>query len=164
MSDSAAEAARPAGPGDIGTVAELYRRAIDELVGERGGRLLALGSPLSEPLETAIGELLGSPLHLVEVGTFDDVGVGFAIAHVTELLDKSSIAVLDALYVEPPARSVGVGEALLSGAQRWAVDRGCRGLDALALPGMRETKNFFEAAGFTARLLVMHQPIVAAGE
>jgi hypothetical protein len=34
------------------------------------------------------------------------------------------------------------------------------GIDAFALPGMRETKNFFEGSGFTARLLVMHRQAV----
>ena len=38
----------------------------------------------------------------------------------------------------------------------WCRARDCRGIDAIALPGNRATKNFFEASGFTARMLVMH--------
>jgi hypothetical protein len=37
--------------------------------------------------------------------------------------------------------------------------RGCTGIDALALPGHRTTKNFFEGFGFTARALVMHREL-----
>ena len=38
----------------------------------------------------------------------------------------------------------------------WCRDRQCVGVDAVALPGHRATKNFFEEFGFTARALVMH--------
>jgi hypothetical protein len=34
---------------------------------------------------------------------------------------------------------------------------GCVGIDALALPGNRQTKNFFESFGFTARAIVVHR-------
>ena len=37
------------------------------------------------------------------------------------------------------------------------------GIDATALPGNRATKNFFEAHGFTARLLVMHHALAQEG-
>ncbi len=33
---------------------------------------------------------------------------------------------------------------------------GCLGVDAVALPGDRNTKNFFESFGLKARLLVVH--------
>ena len=41
----------------------------------------------------------------------------------------------------------------------WFADAGCVGVDAVALPGHRVTKNFFEGSGFTARKLVMHHRI-----
>jgi hypothetical protein len=41
----------------------------------------------------------------------------------------------------------------------FCVARGCAGIDALALPGHRTTKNFFEGSGFTARALVMHRAL-----
>ena len=37
--------------------------------------------------------------------------------------------------------------------------RGCVGIDAIALPGHRAAKNFFEAHGFTARALAMHHQL-----
>jgi hypothetical protein len=37
--------------------------------------------------------------------------------------------------------------------------RGCVGIDALALPGHRAAKNFFEESGFTARAIVMHRSL-----
>lgn len=40
-----------------------------------------------------------------------------------------------------------------------ATAAGCLGIDALALPGNRETKNFFEASGLTARAIVVHRSL-----
>ncbi|MBV8949825.1 MAG: GNAT family N-acetyltransferase, partial [Actinobacteria bacterium] len=72
---------------------------------------------------------------------------------------EASIGALDACYVEPEARGVGVGRALLDDLVRWFESTGCRGVDAAALPGDRDTKNFFEAAGFKARLITMHRAL-----
>jgi hypothetical protein len=41
----------------------------------------------------------------------------------------------------------------------WARQHGCRGVDALALPGQRDTKNFFESHGLVARALVVHRDL-----
>ena len=41
----------------------------------------------------------------------------------------------------------------------WAQERGAVGIDALALPGDRHTKNFFETFGLTARALVVHRDL-----
>jgi hypothetical protein len=41
----------------------------------------------------------------------------------------------------------------------WCTAEGCIGMDAMALPGDRDTKNFFERSGFTARKLVMYHSL-----
>ena len=48
----------------------------------------------------------------------------------------------------------------------WCGARGCFGVDSLALPGDRHTKNFFESFGLVARAIVVHRsaamsPVVA---
>jgi GNAT superfamily N-acetyltransferase len=65
--------------------------------------------------------------------------------------------VIEEIYVQPEARAVGVGELLVERLVAFCVEAGCSGVDAAALPGHRQAKNFFERAGFTARLLVMHR-------
>ena len=62
---------------------------------------------------------------------------------------------IECCYVEPDARGVGVGSSLMEAAVAWAGSQGCTDLDALALPGDRQTKQRLEAAGFTARLLTL---------
>ena len=63
---------------------------------------------------------------------------------------------IDDIFVEDEARGVGVGEAMMADLVAWCTEQGCVGIDAMALPGHRATKNFFEESGFTARKLVMH--------
>lgn len=92
----------------------------------------------------------------VWVGTFDEVVVGFGTGRTAPLRDGGLLGIIDLLYVHPEARGVGVGEALMAELLAWFREQGCMGVDAMALPGMRETKNFFEESGFSARLLVVH--------
>jgi GNAT superfamily N-acetyltransferase len=95
---------------------------------------------------------------LVVIGTFDAVAVGFALAR-SQVVGLTPIGNVEAIYVEPAARQVGVGEAMVEAITEWCARRGCRGVDAPALPGNRSAKAFFEDNGFVARLLVMHRPL-----
>jgi GNAT superfamily N-acetyltransferase len=128
------------------------------LDGQRGGVLLAGGSISSDPVDDALGKAAGDDDHLLVVGTFDGLIVGFASAH-CDRDRRQPIGVVDAIYVEPSARLVGVGEAVMDLVVQWCASRGCRGVDAPALPGSRPAKAFFEDHGFVTRLLIMHHPI-----
>ena len=61
------------------------------------------------------------------------------------------------------SRRVGLsedrGQADIDAALAWCTSRQATAVDAFALPGDRDTKNFFEMSGFTARLLVMHHKL-----
>jgi GNAT superfamily N-acetyltransferase len=157
VSSGATEMAREAVAGDLAEVAGLWRSAMTEVAGVRGGRILGLEHHIAEPVEEALGRLARRADATVIVGTLDDVNVGAATVETSDLVDGTRIGRIGLLYVEPAARAVGVGEALIGELIAWCGAHNCAGIDALALPGMRETKNFFETAGFTARLLVMHR-------
>ena len=98
---------------------------------------------------------------MVVVGTLEDAVLGYATGRVEVLRDGRYLGVIDDLFVEPDARAVGVGEAMMDCLLDWFGRRGCAGVDSTALPGARETKNFFEESGFTARLLIMHHRMEA---
>lgn len=94
----------------------------------------------------------------VYVGQFHQVVVGLA-AVVTEIRAGSRAGRIECLYVEPEARGVGVGSALMTAAVAWCRQQSCVEIDALALPGDRSSKQRYEGAGFTARLLTLSRKL-----
>ena len=72
-----------------------------------------------------VGERLADPATLVLVGTLDEVVIGFAVCHLAGA--PPSRGVLDACFVEPGARGVGVGRLLLDTVVGLARGAGRRG-------------------------------------
>jgi len=145
-----APAARLSAPDDRGQLVRLGREAAAEVAAQRGGRayLRELGRPADELLiDTSAGIQL--------VGTVNGAVVGTVALNEVRHADGTTTGVVSALYVEPLARRVGVGERLVSGAIEVARSRGWSSVDATALPGDRATKNFFEAAGLVTRRLTV---------
>lgn len=146
----------------IATITEAARlvalaaEAVHGLRSERGGELTLEMEPLPMPLAEAVGVALGAPNTIVLGGWYEGALLGLAIAHLRSMGD-APVAIVDALYVEPPAREVGIGEALLETVLAWARARGAHGIDARALPGQRELKNLYERFGLTARAIHVHR-------
>ena len=157
------EAARLATEADVPRLAELARQAIGELVPMRGGAVWWAQEGRQEPVEDGFLADLRDPGRRVLAGTIDDTVVAYAVARVDLLADGSRLGVVEDIYVEPGARQVGLGEAMMDHLVAWCTEQGCFGMDAVALPGHRSTKNFFEESGFTARKLVMHHSLQADG-
>ena len=152
------ESARPATRADIPVLRALGQMARAELAGQRGGALLAGSTAGSASIEELLESVSPDRDRIVVVGTTDEAEVGFASAR-CDRRGPEPIGVIEALYVEPPARMVGVGEAMIDLVIAWCAARRCAGVDAPALPGSRPAKAFFEDNGFVTRLLVMHHPI-----
>ena len=93
------------------------------------------------------------------VGTIDGVPVGYGASRLVDLADGTVLSEVSDLYVDPEARGVGVGEAMMDLLVAHATEAGAVGIDSLALPGDRETKNFFETFGLTARAIVVHRSL-----
>ena len=150
------EGARPATHADVDRLAELGRGMLAELVGSRGGDVFTNREARLEPLEASFAADIAADDRVLWVGTIDDFVVGYGAGQTEDLRDGRTLGKVGDLYVEPGCRGIGVGECVMEGLLTWFRERGCFAVDALALPGDRETKNFFEESGFTARLLVMH--------
>jgi GNAT superfamily N-acetyltransferase len=154
------EAARTAVVADLPTLAELAAGAGEEKRGQKGGpvwyrRERRQGDPTAE-----MAAALADDDHEVAAGTLDGAVVGYGLVRVEPLADGGLLGVIEDIYVEPSARGVGLGEALMDHLLAWCRARGCFGVDSLALPGDRETKNFFESFGLVARAIVVHRPLV----
>jgi GNAT superfamily N-acetyltransferase len=152
------ETTRPAREDDREACLALLNRGLTEMEGVRGGALLRDGAT-SEQLLTRWLQANPDEATLY-VGEFHHVVVGLAAA-VTFTRRHRAVRSgrIECCYVEDEARGVGVGTALMESMVAWCADHGCRDIDALALPGDRHSKQRLEAAGFTARLLVLNRPL-----
>lgn len=129
---------------------ELEREARAETAGTRGAEAFFA--------EQSVAVLVDDDAGFTLVATLDDVVVGFATMRESRVVD-ARVATVVRVYVTARARRIGVGDALINGAQSTAKSRGCTRIDALALPGDRDTKNLFERNGLTARLIVASRPL-----
>jgi GNAT superfamily N-acetyltransferase len=137
-------------------LAELVALAVEELRANKGGAVWARAEARRAPYEEQLWAEVADPEALVLAGTLDDAVLGFAVVVQRDVVD-GRLAVLTDIFVEPSGREVGIGDQLIAAAVAWATERGCIGLDSLALPGDRHTKNFFEAHGLVARAIIVHR-------
>jgi GNAT superfamily N-acetyltransferase len=158
------EAARAATADDVPTIAALARELRRELAELRGGPSWIGREAAAEPLDAWIAGLVARDDALVVAGTIAEATVGYGIVVTEELRDGRRLGVVPELYVERDARAVGVGEAIATALVDFCARAGCIGVDATALPGHRDAKNFFERNGFTARALTMHRSLLATRE
>ncbi len=127
----------------------LEREARESLTDRRGGdRWMATHPARDDAWETVVEV---SDVYLAHI---DEVAVGYLV-----LVMADRIAVIDDVYVTPPARELGFGDALLAAAIERARAAGCELLEGESLPGDRDTKNLYERAGIKARLITVSTPL-----
>lgn len=144
---------------DTPAVLALLQQAHRQQLDQRDGDIWATANAL--PLtEERIADRAANGL--VMVGTVLEVPVGVLVARHQQVSGKR-LALIEELYTEPAARGVGVGRRLIEAVEAWALETGCIGIESMALPGDRNTKNFFEAAGLIARAIVVHRRLTPDG-
>gem|GEM_PF-1011254 len=140
---------------DAPQLLELANEALDGLDGRRGG------SAYRELfLEFRDLEVTDVEQRLVQANT--EVLVGLLEGHVFALclmVYQDAVLTVEALYVDPEAREVGLGTALLQAAQLRARELNCSRFEALALPGDRQMKQRAESEAMKARLLVLSKAL-----
>jgi len=151
------EAVRLARADDAVACHALLTEALAAVRHQRGGATLAgpveaddllsgwLAPSQPETVALWVGEFGGAVVGLLAVSTFTRPGHDGLSGRV------------ECVYVEEGARGVGVGSALMDAAVTWCSERACTDMDARALPGDRASKQRLEAAGFTARLLILNR-------
>jgi ribosomal protein S18 acetylase RimI-like enzyme len=153
------EAARSATVDDLPVLVALVASAAGEKREQKGGALWFRRERRQGAPDTELKAALASADHEVAAGTLDGAVVGYGLVRIEQLGDGTRLAVIDDIYVDPGARSVGIGEALMTHLLDWCREQGCFGVDSLALPGDRQTKNFFESFGLVARAIIVHRPL-----
>jgi GNAT superfamily N-acetyltransferase len=142
---------------DLPVLVDLYRSLEKEMVTLHPMWPLADG--LAEPVEDSMARSLEDPDTAIYLGTIDGVPVGLLLMRIEALLPQAGGAKVGAIhlvFVDHDAREIGVGETMRDQALTEHRALGIRLFDAHVLPGHRLAKNFFEAGGFAARLIVMH--------
>jgi GNAT superfamily N-acetyltransferase len=142
---------RRAEPGDAGPLRVLEAEARGGLIEARGGARWLDEHPL---IGAGWPEAIASRGVFVAVLDIGDSGPALVVGYL--VLDLAlPIARVDQVYVTPDARELGFGDALLEAATAAATDAGAHVLEGDALPGDRDTKNLYERAGITARLITV---------
>ncbi|MGH9303470.1 MAG: GNAT family N-acetyltransferase [Acidimicrobiales bacterium] len=159
-------AAREASSADVPELEGLLESALVALADQRGGEQylaesLDIGSDRDSRRAYLESCLLSKEL-IVTIGELDGVPLGLGLGALSRASAIGCSAKVRLLWVEPEARQVGLGGLLISYLETWAASRGASGIDAFALPGLREAKSLFEASGFVARLIVMHRVLEKA--
>ena len=121
---------------------ELAARARESIREARGGARWIETHPLPS---------WNDPDVVVLVADLDGVVIGYLVARI----GSDQVMVVYEVFVLEQAREVGFGDALVAEILRLARERGAKRLEAEALPGDRDTKNLWERAGITARLITV---------
>ena len=153
------ENARIAETSDLENLERLALKSNEEVLQKRGGKTLSLQNPNYGQLEKLFEEAFIDELAEVFVGTIDDSVVGYGVIREGSLQDGTPHASIEAIYVEEEARSVGVGEIIMERMLEWVRLRNIPAVDSLALPGDRQTKNFFETHGLVARAIIVQKDL-----
>ncbi len=152
------EAARLATVDDVDSIDRISGDVATETAEKRGGPLF-LRRESGGAARTRALALLGSGAGFAVIGSYDDVPFGYSLVEIETLDDGGRLARINDLAVQSEARASGIGEAMMNLVLDEARARGCFGVDSRALPGDRETKNFFESFGLKARMLVVHRAL-----
>ena len=154
-------AAAPTTPDRRWTTSRRWSRpAAAEKAEQKGGaRVVPAGAATPAPSPPALGPRWATRRPRAGRRHVDGTVVGYALARGERLADGGLLGMVDDLYVDPGARERGHrrgadGPRCSPGAGT----QGCFGVDSLALPGDRATKNFFESFGLVARAIVVHKP------
>lgn len=150
---------RPALLEDLDELVRLDALSRDHLRPLRGGEMYLLHTARPDPAEPSLRDDLADVDRTMVLGCLGEVPVGYGIGVIRPLADGTCAADVTEIFVEPEARDVGVGTLVLAHLVHWATDRGCIGIDARALPGDRNTKNFFESFGLVARAITVHRDL-----
>jgi len=151
------ESARPAVASDHEVLRRMAVAARADLEGKKGGDVVDRLDPhRDDPGGRLVAALVRADVAVL-VGMLGAVPVGYGLLTVGPVADGSMHAVVEEFFVEPEARSVGVGEVLMDALVDEARRRGATAIQSLALPGDRATKNFFESQGMVARAIVVHR-------
>lgn len=154
---------RAAAPDDAAALAPLEVAARSALVGTRGGdRWLDEHPEIADgwTARIAAGGVFVAVVS-VEASSSGAPGAEVVVGYLAASLRPGPVpvAMIEQVYIDPDARELGFGDALLAAAMEYGRAGGARLIEAHTLPGDRDLKNLYERAGVTARLITVSRPL-----
>src|SRR5262245_6885043 len=144
---------RPARGADAGELQLLEDEARAGLDGARGGARWLEEHP---PIGSRWADVVATrSVFVAEIRDVDGLDQPPAVVGYLVLDVDGEIARIDQVFVTPGARELGFGDTMIEAATDTARAAGATYLEGEALPGDRETKNLFERARITARLITV---------
>ena len=144
---------RPARGADVDELQRLEDEARAGLDGARGGaRWLEEHPPIGSRWAEVVAE---RSVFVAEIGEVEGLDQPPAVVGYLLLDVDGDVAHIEQVFVTPGARELGFGDALVQAATDEARSAGATYLEGEALPGDRESKNLFERARITARLITV---------
>ena len=153
------EFARLATKQDIPSIEDIRERHLQSIEGQRGAALLKAREIMPPVGFTPLSAAIEKNDCTVLSGGYDSVVFGYGFAVIEQLDPDTRIGRLTEFIVDAEIRKSGIGEAMMNLLVEILRSQGCSGIDSQALPGDRDTKNFFESFGLKARLLTVHRSI-----
>ena len=141
---------RTAQPLDEAQIRALEQAARAAQVGQRGGDRWLLEHPevgAAWPDRITAGD--------ANVAMIDDVVVGYLLMAIGD----DSVLRIQHVWVDPQARELGFGDALLAFAIERGRAAGATAVEGWSLPGDRHMKNLYERAGIVARLITTYKAL-----
>ena len=146
------ESARFAEISDLVEFEYLHASSRENINGRKGAEQWLEINSLKGDSDVLFQNLVNDSNYLCVLGLYEDHPFGFLIAEQTQLQGELSVDIRE-VFVDPEAREVGIGEAMMDFLLEWARSASAATLTSRALPGDRELKNFFERYKVTARLI-----------
>ncbi len=109
-----------------------------------------LGYPATqEQIKQRLGKIQNNDFYILYVATLaNEYVIGWAQAHIYDLIVTSTQAILLGLVVDEDYRYNGVGKLLMQQIEKWAYEVGCEGVQVRSSIRRKEAHLFYEKIGY----------------
>jgi GNAT superfamily N-acetyltransferase len=106
-------------------------------------------SATKEQIEERLNKIQNNKSHIIYVAVENDYVIGWAHAHIPELIIMPNQALLFGLVVDKNYRNHGIGKLLMKHIEEWATLFGCEGVMLRSNIKRQEAHLFYEKIGYT---------------